>query len=96
MCPQVYVLRGAHKPESATSIRSCQGVFTDLSLLLELRFRARILNIFKFHKPVSKTNRPNYDIFCLLITLSFPCLISYTSNALIDMLKILFLREKDP
>ena len=39
---------------------------------LEFTFRtavsARILNIFKFHKPVSKTNRPNYDIFCLLLT----------------------------
>ena len=39
MCPRVYVLRGAQKPERATSISLCLGVFTDLSLLLELRFR---------------------------------------------------------
>ena len=67
---------------------------------LEFTFRttvsARILNIFKFHKPVSKTNRPNYDIFCLLLTFLVFLMISYTSNALIDMLKILFLREKEP
>ena len=40
---------------------------------------------FKFHKPVSKTYRPNNDIFFLLIAFGFPFLIPYTSNAFTDM-----------
>ena len=61
---------GAHNPDCATSMRSCHGVFTD-----QFTFRtvmARILNIFKFHKPVRKTYRPKNDFFCLLIKFSFP------------------------
>ena len=52
---------GAHNPDCATSMRSCHGVFTD-----QFTFRtvmARILNIFKFHKPVRKTYRPKNDFF---------------------------------
>ena len=60
---------GAHNPDCATSMRSCHGVFTDQFTFRT--FLARILNIFKFHKPVSKTYRPKND-FCLLITFSFP------------------------
>ena len=52
---------GAYNPDCATSMRSCHGVFTD-----QFTFRtvlARILNIFKFHKPVRKTYRPKNDFF---------------------------------
>ena len=61
---------GAYNPDCATSMHSCHGVFTD-----QFTFRtvlARILNIFKFHKPVRKTYRPKNDFFCLLIKFSFP------------------------
>ena len=43
---------------------------------------------------VSKTYRLKNDIFCLLITFSFP--LSYSLNALIGMAEILFSREKVP
>ena len=52
---------GAYNQDCATSMRSCHGVFTD-----QFTFRtvlARILNIFKFQKPVSKTYRPKNVIF---------------------------------
>ena len=62
---------GAHNPERATSMRSCHGVFTDQFIFRTVL--ARVLNIFKFQKPVSKTYRPkNVIFFCLLITFSFP------------------------
>ena len=52
---------------------------------------------FKFHKPISKTvtYRPKNDIFCLLISLVFLFDI-FSSNALIDMVEILFSRENCP
>ena len=50
--------------------------------LLE-RFWCEFWISFKFHKPVSITYRPSF-------------LISYTSNELIDMVEILFSREKVP
>ena len=52
---------GAYNPDCATSMRSCHGVFKDKFI-----FRTalvRILNISKFHKPVSKTYRPKNDFF---------------------------------
>ena len=85
---------GAYNPDCATSMRSCHGVFTD-----QFTFRtvlARILNIFKFHKPVRKTYRPKNDFFLPFNKVQFSFLISYTSNALIDMVEILFSREKVP
>ena len=45
--------------------------FSRTSLFLE-RFWREFWISFKFHKPVSKTYRPKNDIFCLLITFSFP------------------------
>ena len=76
-------------------MRLCHGVFTGHFIFRTVL--ARVLNIFKFQKPVSKTYRPkNVIFFCLLITFSFPFLISYSSNALIDMVDILFSREKVP
>ena len=63
------VQSGAHNQERATSIRSCP--FSRTSLFLEQFWREYRISL-KFHKQVSKTYRPKNDIFCLLITFSFP------------------------
>ena len=61
---------GAHNPERATSMRSSHGVFTDQYIFRTVL--ARVLNIFKFQKSVSKTYRSKNVIFCLFIRFSFP------------------------
>ena len=75
---------------------SCQGVFMTIFFLE--RFWREFKISFKSHKPVSKSYRPKKDNFCLLMTPSFPFffLISYTSNAFIDVADIPFSREKCP
>ena len=52
--------------------------FSRTSLFLE-RFLARILNIFKFHKPVSKTYRPLFSLFDILY---FKCAHSHGRDSL--------------
>ena len=64
------VQSGAHNLERATSKRSCHGVFTDQFIFRTVL--ARVLNIFKFQKSVSKTYRSKNVIFCLFIRFSFP------------------------
>ena len=86
---------GAHNQDRATSMRSCNGVFTDQFIFRT--FLARILNIFKFHKPVSKTYRPKNDFFVLPFNdVQFSFLIFYTSNMLIVMVEIPCSLEKVP
>ena len=70
-------------------------VFSRTSLFLE-RFWREFRISFKSHKPVSKPYRPKNDNFCLLMTLRFPFLISFTSNAFIDVAEIPFSRENYP
>ena len=50
---------------------ACVTAFSRTSLFLE-RFWRESWTSFKFLKPVSKTYRPKKDIFCLLVTFSFP------------------------
>ena len=64
------IVPGAHKAERITSTLVSRA-FSWTSLLFE-RFWREFWIPFKFHKPVSKTFRPKNDIFCLLITYSFP------------------------
>ena len=67
-------------------------VFSRTGLFLE-RFWHEFRICFKFHKPVSKPYRPKNDNLFLLMTLRFLFLISYTSNAFIDVAEIPFSRE---
>ena len=48
--------------------------------------------MFKFHKPTNL----KMIFLCILIRLVFSFYISYTSNALIKMVEILFSKEKAP
>ena len=73
-------------------MRSCDDIFTDQFIFRTVL--ARILNTFKSHKPVSKTFRPENEIFCLLKTFRFPFGYLMIANALMDMVKILFSRGK--
>ena len=68
--------------------------FSRTSLFLERFWRE--FRISKSHKPVSKTYRPKNDNFSLLMTLPFSFLMSFTSNAFIDVAEIPFSREKVP
>ena len=69
-------------------------VFSRTSLFLERFWRE--FRTSKSHKPVSKTYRPKNDNFSLLMTLPFSFLMSFTSNAFIDVAEIPFSREKVP
>ena len=86
---------GAHNPDRATSMSSCLTAFSWTSLFLEGFWRKFFIS-FKFHKLVSKTYRPKNDIFLHFNNVQFSFLISYTSNALRDMVEILCSREKVP
>ena len=61
------------EPISRSEQLPCARVtaFSRTSLFLE-RFWRESWTSFKFLKPVSKTYRPKKDIFCLLVTFSFP------------------------
>ena len=61
------------EPKTGSEQLSCDRVtkFSRSSLFLEPFWREFWIS-FKFHKPASKTYRPKNDIFCLLITFSFP------------------------
>ena len=83
----------AHTARSDQLLCARVTAFSSTSLFLEL-FWCEFWISFKFHIPVSKTYRPVNDIFSLLITFSFPFLMSYSSNTLIDMVEILLSREK--
>lgn len=67
--------------------------FSRSSLFLE-RFWLEFRISLKSHKPVRKTYRPKKDNFCRLMTLRFPFLIYYTSNAFIDVAEVPFSLEK--
>ena len=75
---------GAHNPERATSMRSCLGVFTD-QFIFRTVFSANFEYLLNFTNQLAKPT-----------DLCFLFLISYTSNALIVMVEILFSREKVP
>ena len=77
-------LSGAHNPERATSMRSCHGVFTD-QFIFRTVFSANFEYLLNFTNQLAKPT-----------DLCFLFLISYTSNALIVMVEILFSREKVP
>ena len=67
--------------------------FSRTSLVLE-RFCREFRIPFKSQKQVSKTYRPKNNNICLLMTLRFFFLISYTSIAFTDVAEIPFSREK--
>ena len=77
-------LSGAHNPERATSMRSCHGVFTD-QFIFRTVFSANLEYLLNFTNQLAKPT-----------DLCFLFVISYTSNALIVMVGILFSREKVP
>ena len=77
-------LSGAHNPERATSMRSCHGVFTGQFTFITV-FSANFQYLLNFTNQLAKPT-----------DLCFLFLISYTSNALIVMVGILFSREKVP
>ena len=57
--------------------------FSPTGLLIE-RFWCELRISFKSHKIASKTHRPKTGIFNLQMTFTFPLLISYIPNALIE------------
>ena len=92
----------AHQQEHITRSEqlpcACVTAFSRIRLFLERFWREFWISFkfSKFHKPVSKTYRPKNDIFCLLITLSFPFwYLLLHSSALIDLVEILISREKN-
>ena len=74
---------GAHKPQRATSMRSWHVVFPRTSLFLE-RFGAN------FDYLLNSRNQSSKPTDLMVIFFAIFCLIFYTSNAIIDLVEILF------
>ena len=74
---------GAPKPQRATSMRSWHVVFPRTSLFLE-RFGAN------FDYLLNSRNQSSKPTDLMVIFFAIFCLISYTSNAIIDLVEILF------
>ena len=81
------VASGARKPEPATSVRLFYGVFTD-----QFVFRTVLNSTNQSAKPTGL----KMIFFLPFNNVQFSFFISYTSNAPVDMVEVLFSREKVP
>ena len=85
------VTSGAHNPERATSVRLFYGVFTENGLCVN--FECLLNSTNQSAKP---TDLKMISIFLLFNNVQFSFFIYYTSNAPVDMVEVLFSREKVP
>ena len=81
------VTSGAHNPERVTSVRLFYGVFTD-----QFVFRTVLNSTNQSAKPTGL----KMIFFLPFNNVQFSFFISYTSNAHVDMVEVLFSREKVP